>query len=385
MWLTAEQAREALGVKSATLYAYVSRGLLRAQPSPHDPRQSLYSPDDIARLAHKKRAGRKRAEIAHSAIRWGEPVLESAITHVGDGMLFYRGQSAIALSQHGKLEDVFALLVGHSVKADPQSETLLTSQSGAVGALQFLASKAGDSLPSAGRNPQSLIEEATLLFDDFKTALSGVAGPTNAHEKLAQRWTSDPKMLPRTQDALRRTLVLLADHELNPSTFAARVAAGTGASLPACALAGLATLTGPLHGKAAIQSLNLIKASHSTSPDQALRSWLSSGQNIVGFGHALYPSGDPRAVCVIEALPLSPKSQRLLQHLAEAGYDQPNIDFALALLTYELGLPEEAPFLIFALARMVGWLAHAIEQSGRGDLIRPRAHYVGPKVGVLSA
>src|SRR5690606_28804325 len=149
-------------------------------------------------------------------------------------------------------------------------------------------------------------------------------------------------------DTLRRALVLLADHELNASTFAARVTASTGASLAAAALAGLAALTGPLHGGAAAAMLALAAEAGRDGAEAAIMARLGQGQPIPAFGHNLYPDGDIRAQHLLAHMPVPP----VFADLAAAGEritgDRPNIDFALAAMTVAYGLPRQAPLLIFA-------------------------------------
>ncbi len=99
---------------------------------------------------------------------------------------------------------------------------------------------------------------------------------------------------------------------------------------------------------------------------------------MAGFGHPLYPAGDPRATALLQPLALPPELGQIRDAVEELVGERPNIDFALAALTTIYRLPREAPLVLFALARSVGWLAHALEQATRGRLIRPRARYVGP-------
>ena len=94
-WLSSEEALGRLGVRAQTLYAYVSRGRVRAEPDPQEPRRSRYRASDVAALAQRKARGRKAADVAVGAIAWGEPVLASAITTVRDGRLYYRGEDAV--------------------------------------------------------------------------------------------------------------------------------------------------------------------------------------------------------------------------------------------------------------------------------------------------
>src|ERR1700677_576226 len=94
-WIDAGEALRRLGVRPQTLYAYVSRGRVRAEPDPAEPRRSRYRTSDIAALAKRKWGGGAAAAVAAEAIAWGEPVLASAITTVADGRLYYRGRDAV--------------------------------------------------------------------------------------------------------------------------------------------------------------------------------------------------------------------------------------------------------------------------------------------------
>jgi len=172
----------------------------------------------------------------------------------------------------------------------------------------------------------------------------------------------------------------MADHELNASTFAARVAVSTGAPLSAAVLSGLATLSGPLHGRAALGVLELVASVERLGAEKAVRDWLSQSRPIVGFGHPLYPAGDPRATALLQRLTLPPAYAELSAVVEQVIGERPNIDFALAALTKVERLPAEAPLILFALGRCAGWLAHALEQVATGHPIRPRARYVGPPI-----
>ena len=170
----------------------------------------------------------------------------------------------------------------------------------------------------------------------------------------------------------------MSDHELNPSTFAVRIAASTGAPLAACALAGLSTLAGPLHGEAAARAMAQIDALLAAQdPATEARAMIARGETISGWSHPLYPDGDPRAADLLAALKPKAAIARVLQVLRTETGDQPNSDAAIAALTRDLKLPDEAPFMLFALGRLTGWLAHAMEQRANGRIIRPRARYTG--------
>jgi citrate synthase len=379
-WLTREQALAVLGTKPQSLYASVSRGRVRARQDPADPRRSLYARDDVMRLAARAAGRRQSSAIASEAIRWGDPVLESAITTIAGERPYYRGVDAIALAETASLETAAARLW--------QVETVRFDVGGGAGAaaggapslaraFAALAEPAAQALPVLGRAPRSLLPEAAGLVATLAAAFGAAGGTAPLHQRLALGWN-----VPDAQDALRRGLVLLADHELNASTFAARVAASTGASLAAALLCGLATLTGPLHGAASAGIVALVAAAEQVGAPDAARSWLAQGRPLPGFGHRLYPGGDPRAGALLSGLVLPPVYAAVAEAAGELTGEAPNVDFALAALAEIHRLPPGAPLALFAIARSVGWLAHAMEQAASGTLIRPRARYVGPAVGV---
>lgn len=374
-WLSADQAMAQLGVRAQTLYAYVSRGHIAAAADPADPRRSRYRAADIAELAARKGRGRKAADVAEGAIAWGEPVLTSAITTVSGGALYYRGQDAAGLAETESLEAVARLLRGghggalKGARRDPP-------QAPAMRARLFLslAARAGEDPPARGRAGLALALEAAGLLDAVGDAACGQVGKGPIHQRLAEAWGGDAEMA----DLLRRALVLLADHELNASTFAARVAASTGASLAAAALAGLSALSGPLHGGMAARVWNLVEETRRIGPEATVAGRLARGAPVPGFGHPLYPTGDPRAEALLDAFEPTPDLAALRRTVEGATGQAANIDFALVALADALKLPEDAPFALFAVARTAGWLAHAVEQVQTGRLIRPRARYTGP-------
>jgi citrate synthase len=194
------------------------------------------------------------------------------------------------------------------------------------------------------------------------------------HARLASAWRLDDK----GAQTIRRALVLLSDHELNASTFTVRVTASTGASLAAAALAGFCALSGPLHGQASARSLDLLdRLLNAGDPGRYVRDAIKRGEPMLGFGHQLYPLGDVRATSLLRAVRPRPAIARALKIAEKEIGLAANVDMALAALTRELGLIDDAPFIIFAIGRMAGWLAHAMEQRAAGRLIRPRARYIG--------
>lgn len=374
-WIDRPEALRRLGVKPQTLYAYVSRGLIAARPADDDPRASVYSVADIAQLVRRKRSGRRRRAIAEGTVSWGEPILETRIATVRDGRLIYAGRDAVAFAEIATLEDAARLLWRQAEHWRPatSSEAVPSGASEKHRALLYLAAHAANDAPSFGRAGPALADEAFGLLSGFASALVARDTKDPVHTLLGDYWR-----LSRAQkDVLRRALVLVADHELNPSTFAARVAASTGASLAGAALAGFATLTGPAHGEAARRALTFLDEAAKGDATALLRARLAEGLAPPAVGHTLYPDGDPRAAAVLEALAPRPRLRDAIAAAEDAAGGKANIDMALAALTLEWKLGPDAPLVIFAAGRMVGWMAHAMEQRTTNSLIRPRATYMG--------
>ena len=378
-WIAAEEARDRLGVRPQTLYAYVSRGRVQVRPDPGDPRRSLYRAADIASLAQRKARSRKVSEVAAGAIAWGEPVLASSITTVAGGRLFYRGRDAIRLAESETLEAVARLLRGGHGAALKRSERPPAPRHPQMRTRAFLAlaERAGSDPPARGRHALALAVEAATLLDVLTDAVAGDTWGGAIHNRLAVAWGVGPGGA--GADLIRRILVLVADHELNASAFAARVAASTGASLSAAALAGLATLSGPRHGGATAAVRTFAAEAAQLGPRQAIANRLVEDRALPGFGHMLYPDGDPRAAALLDRFAVPPELQALREAVWAATGLAPNVDFALMAACEALALPPDAPFALFAVARCAGWIAHAIEQGQTGGLIRPRARYVGPE------
>ena len=373
-WLEVGDVLARLGIARQTLYAYVSRGLIRSRPAEADPRRSLYDRHDVETLVARRRRGRSRNAIAASTIDWGEPVLVSRITRINAGRLAYRGHDAVALSQSATLEDVAALLweapsLPHIAAARPAPPKGGTPMARCLAATAQLVAPA-----TFERGRPALLSDATRLLAAMAAAVAGAHKGGPAHMTLADAWHADAD----AADALRRALVLCADHELNASTFAVRVAASTGASLPACVLAGLATLSGPLHGGATDRlRAMLAEPGLRRDPASAVAARLARGEEIPGFGQRLYPNGDPRAAALFDALSVGRTWRRLVSSVEEQTGRKPNIDAALVMLEDVLHLPLGAAFALFAVGRTAGWIAHAMEQHQDGRLIRPRAVYAG--------
>jgi citrate synthase len=405
--ISAREAAALLGVKLPTLYAYVSRGLLTSAPGARG-RARRYRRADVERL----RARGGRAGGAASALRWGEPVLESAITRMSDAGPVYRGRPALELAREGaSLEAVAELLwSGRLPEAGARPEpawspadfgvpvrrlaALLPREAPPLAALLLAVPALGAADP--GRfdvRRDAVLPRARTLLRRMAAALALPLDPARVEPALRAPRVADAVAVAlgarggaRAADALRQALVLSADHELNASTFAARVAASTHADVYAAVGAALGAFSGPLHGGVTerVEAL-LAEIGRPGRAERVMHERLRRGEPIPGFGHPFYERGDPRARPLLAlARELAPArgearaALALVEAAAAAGRPAPNVDLGLAALAAALGLPRGAAAGIFAVGRAAGWIAHILEQQESGHLLRPRARYAGP-------
>jgi citrate synthase len=283
------------------------------------------------------------------------------------------------LASTATLEEIAGLLWQSEVPLGFSSRhaNLPPGPPGRLRAFTALAAAAAIGNPTFGRTPRILRGEAAALVGNLAAAF-GAADDIDMplHRRLAAAWHQNDEVA----DLIRQALVLLADQELTSSAFAARVTASTGASLEACVLTGMATLSGPLHGDASVRARSLIEEVARTSAEQTVDRHRASGLPIPGFDHPLYPDGDPRAMALLNAFDVPESIAQMIERVGSVTGLQPNIDVALATLVAHCELPNDAAFAIFAIARSVGWLAHVLEQLPVGSVLRPRARYVGPSL-----
>ena len=365
--MTSAEACAVLGISAATLYAYVSRGLVRAIAQPGDARKSLYDRRDVAALEGRKKRGRSRRSVAESTIDWGEPVLTSKITRIADGGFFYRGHNAVEVAETATLEETAQIVAGLRMKPVRHSSPVTDCCKDESPFNRILATMANAAL-SPPRN-DGRPHAARLLHLAATSAAGGsIFGELPIHDGLARAWSDDPD----ASNPIRTALVLCADHELNASTYAARVAASAGASVAASLLAGLATLSGTRHGGLTPRCQDWMKDVERTGL-RIESDGSAAPYSLPGFGHPLYPEGDPRPAAIFKTCPLTPDWVRRLEVLRRDHGQMPNLDFGLAWLERSLHLPKGAGLAIFAVGRTVGWIAHIFEQRESGKLIRPRA------------
>ncbi len=439
-WISAAEAAGRLGVKPATLYAYVSRGVLERRREPGS-RASMFDADDIAALARKGRPRRAQAGT--------ELLIESALTQISGDRPWYRGRDMIGLARRESFERVAELLWTGDLDgggADGSGDSG-NGEDGpgwrATQAALAAGSAARDALPDGTLplerlqvivpamaatdplrlhlDPPAVIAAGRALIAGMADSLApaaaagggprggadagaganqgsgagaagggavapdgaGVAGSVAA--RVARALCPGPAPAGLVA-AVQAALVLVADHELAPSTFAVRVAASVRADPYAVVATGLGALGGALHGGATLGAELMLRAA--AGPGDAphvVGDLLRRGERIPGFGHFVYKSGDPRAVLLIEVVsrhaPRSPRLAAARAVLAEArrrALPEPNIDFGLAMLASVGGLAAGAGEAIFAVGRTAGWIAHALEEYDRNAPIRPRSVYTGP-------
>ena len=408
-WVGAAEAARRLGVKPATLYSYVSRGVLRRRTG-EDGRSSLFDAGEVESLA---RRGRPRHPGA------GEFVIESALTEITSDRTCYRGLDITALAARYELEDAAwllwtgeltgrdrgpwrateaALRAGRAAQAALPSGTLPLERFGVI----VPALAAADPL-RLQLDPPAVIAAGQAIMAGLVDCLPTASGPEAAAADSTGGGAVSPdgagglterlwgKLCPGPPDdglkgALRAALVLLADHELAASTFAARVAASVRADPYAVVATGLGAAGGALHGGASLGVEAMLTAA--AGPQDVARvvgSLLRRGERIPGFGHFVYRAGDPRAAFLLGEIrtraPGSPRlavADALVHEVVGRGLPTPNIDFALAVLASVAGMVPGAAEAVFAVARTAGWIGHALEEYARHTPLRPRARYTGP-------
>lgn len=393
--MTAQEAARELGVSLPTLYAYVSRGLIASEPGPDGRRARRYAADDVRRLRERKASRRDPDREARRAVRWGAPVLDSALALIEGGELYYRGRSAVVLAETRTVEEVAALVwtgrmdgaeVDVRASLPAAARPLLHAGLPPLDAMQaVLALAAAEDAAAWDLRPASVARTGARILRLLAAAALGVpeidGGVARA---LAGRWAREDAGAERLMSAC---LVLCAEHELNVASFTARCVASAAGTPYAAVAAGLGALQGTRHAGYVRQVEALLAEADASGDARAtVADRLRRGERIPGFGHRLYPDGDPRATAVLRMVeaahgdvPGVRAVRRLVDATAELYAERPTVEMGLIAAARALGLPGGAPLLLFALGRTIGLIGHAIEQYEAGTLIRPRAQYVGER------
>uniref|UniRef100_B0T6K0 citrate synthase (unknown stereospecificity) n=1 Tax=Caulobacter sp. (strain K31) TaxID=366602 RepID=B0T6K0_CAUSK len=379
-FMSADEAAQTLGVSLTTLYAYVSRKGIRSEKQPGSKSRRYWRADvEIARTRGKP------ADPSAGLIR------STAVTLMTGQGPFYRGVSAIALSQTASIEEVASLLWD---APDAFADTTPTLPSDYDDAARVMSS-----LPRTARAIAlfGLMEQANPRAHDLSpsgyartgagvircfAAIVGGGSPTEVapiHESLARSLNAPPGYA----DAIRSCLVLAADHELDPTTYAVRAAANTGVTPYGAAMAGLIAGRGRrLKLARAERVARFVDELMTGDPREAVVSRFRIGEALPGFGGELYADTDPRAQALISALrasvpgELMERLDKVIEVAADLTGAGPDFILPTVFLGRLLGLKGEE-LAVSTVGRMVGWIAHAMEQYQDNDLFRPRAAYAG--------
>jgi citrate synthase len=379
--LQSEEAARRLGIKLATLYAYVSRGLLVSHRSP-DGRRSLFDVDDVERLARRTRdSQRVEGRLA---------TVTTSLTQLRDDGPTYRGQRATALATSQSFEavaDLFWAAAPGPWEAVPLGAVPDVTEPDRLPWAVLVA--AGADPTRSDLRPDAVVRAARRVVTTMVTALPGPApirglGDDRPEfpiaQALAARLAPDPT--PALVRAVNAAMVLLIDHELATSTLAVRVAASARADPYDALLAGLGTVAGPLHGGASQLAHELLADAERDGPERAVDDAIRWHRLLPGFGHPVYRSGDPRLVVLLECVAdmASPETVGLVASIIELAKAQrlpePNIDLGLGALTFAGAMSPRAGRTIFTISRVVGWIGHYLEELQERPLrYRARAVY----------
>ncbi len=391
VFLSATEAATFLGVSKPTLYAYVSRGLVQSQAGA-DARGRSYNRLDLEQLRARKRIRKRPQEEVAGALQWGTPLLDSALTLITNDCFYYRGLSVLELALNRSFWEVACWFWSGSweMRSNQSSCDLRRpKRSSDPFHLQqnWLIERAEHdplgyqlAMPFAGEIGASIVRQ-------FLSFLIGAVNPAvdQTGSQLAACWC---KRSTRAERILNAVLILTLDHEINVSSFTSRVVASAGANLYEVVNGAMCAFSGSNHGRAAERAETFVRELEEAETARAvIHARLRSGSEIPGFGHPLYPAGDPRAKLLFRLLAENfpaefAKIQRRIKEAERILRKSANLDLAMAIVSKVLKLPVHSGFYLFALGRTVGWIGHALEQQQSGAFIRPRARYVGVMPGV---
>ncbi|AOB33858.1 hypothetical protein AKI39_18995 [Bordetella sp. H567] len=407
----ARTAIERLGIKMQTLYAYVSRGWIRAVPAVGG-KGNLYYVEDLEALGARGRGRSTAGASGERMIRWGgNAVMQTSITAIGPDGPRYRGKPAADLVRsHRSFEECTELLwngvlpdaavvwqparPGAGFQALAEGITQVASRNHSRRLLSVAVEAYAASL---GRNPELTLGAPTLAARQLTQAMAAATGllaarPTyvlnDAPQSIAAVLADKLDIRPTSSHLriLDAALILSADNELAPATFAARIAASAGADLFSCVTTALGAFEGMLTGLGCEQAEAALAQSRTADAYlDHLKGMLARKSPVPGYGHPLYPDGDPRATLLLElAREINPMPMRgkIALKCVERAHEElglkANLPMALAVLCAVLAAPAGTPGALMSVGRAAGWVAHALEQRLAGFLVRPRARYIGP-------
>ncbi|MDM8359510.1 citrate synthase [Pandoraea communis] len=414
--MTRDEVLAVLDIKPATLYAYVSRGLIRARPH-EDGRKSLYLRRDVERLATRKRGRAPTGAVAESTMRFGDPVLHSAITQITPHGPRYRNRLAIDLAGGGaSFESVVHLLMTgiwqDSIAEWPMQDTppdvlrFLSTYDGEVASADIgnLLGMVPFALAMHGRGARELADGAAVQAARMMLhCMAGCVGFLGPQHRFVARVEGDNVAghilraagnapTPAKLRATNAALVLLADNELAPATFSARIAASTHADLFSCVAAAIGSHIGFSTGTSTEKIETLLLCEPFNALDTRVDRVREYGASLFGFNHPLYPGGDARADLMMQmARRLMDETGKGAMNAAARENTRLTLDFlermrselnahpglapGLVTLARALGLPDGASTALWIVGRSAGWVAHVMEQRTQAFMLRPRAKY----------
>ena len=408
-YVNAQEAKDILGIRQQTLYAYVSRGWIRSVSQPGK-RTRLYLREDIERMAARSMARSGHGAVAASAMHWGEPIIPTSITEITRDGPRYRGKLASELVQRGaSFESVAELLwtglwhddAGWPVQKQRSELRKLTNSLASIHssdqALEIFAlvtlqlGLGRGSVAERIRSGHTL--EAARQLIQIMVGCCGLTGAQGRYVPMLPGQTVTEGLIhalaiEKTEEHLQSIeamLILLADHELSPGAFNARVCASAGSTLHSCIASALCASSGVAVGRMYGRVSEFLDGG--TTSGALVRKAMAlqeRGSAIPGFGHPLYPQGDPRAKLLLQIAQQRFGDRRGLKpvfgfilEMEEHFQLHARHELAIAVLMRVMSLPHHVAGALFVLARTAGWVAHVQEQRLSGSLLRPRAKFVG--------
>ena len=418
-FLSSKEAAQLLRIKTQTLYAYVSRGWIHSIG--RDKRRGyLYLRDDVERLRARGHARAEGGPYKAGSPRWSEPIVQTTITSITPAGPIYRGRSAIELAAQGHSFESVAELLWSGVWHDDQRPWQNAPPPPAMDKLGkaievnlakldtvrmfalYVMALAARSIGGDDLRDGNTVDSARTLLTGLPRCMSNLA-TASAPVKVAGTASTAlaPQILvsaraPASEAAvaaLNAALVVLADHELTPQTFAARLAASSGASLYFCILSALAAHSGSRIRRACDRVEDLLLDQPRGGAGNARLAELGRALAVVpGFTHPLYPNGDPRAEYLLDLArsidspaPGPIHVAAILDTATRQLGTRPSVEAALVALCHGLRLPYRSAGAILTISRCAGWVAHVIEQRLAGMMLRPRARYLAASARTAEA
>lgn len=410
--LDARQACTLLGIKAATLYTYVSRGLLGPIRNARSVRSkgNLYRRAELESLRLRSTARAGQSAVAADAMNFGHPVLASSITEITLDGPRYRGHLATELARMpgaiafenvaellwtGVLPDAPHVWAAQPLHADVQRalDAMALVDDAAPRVMRLFAITA-TMLDSFSIDEELRSGSTTLFSRQLLFAFAGCCGMLGPQGRFVAPQGEAPLAqhvlqalgnvpTPTALHAVNAALILGADHELSSPTFAARIAASVGSGLPACIVAALATQRGAALAGGGDTTEDLLRGMTSTTQlNQRVAEVERCRQSLPGFWHPLYPQGDPRATALVELARStglgSPQARFaciFVDTLRQKMGLHPNIEIGLVVLGLALGLPRRSANALWGIGRTAGWIAHVLEQRLASITLRPRGQF----------